>query len=623
MTAKKNKGEAVSGILLLAKKSGRTSFASLSTVKHALNTGKVGHTGTLDSFADGLLVVLTGRLTHLVPHITNCSKRYSALIEFGTETDTLDPTGTVVRTGGIPSEDEVRSVLRTFVGEQEQVPPLYSALHVGGKRASDLARDGKEVELKARHITVHSIELVDFSEKYALVNVECSKGTYVRALARDIARKCGTVAHLKALRRTKVGHFELKDAVGFSELGEFSIKSLTEPVTDSGESQKDAAEMLDKIPSALLGMDFKTAELCSLTPAVLSLYFINHFSNGKPLSQNIFSFNKEIPQSGEIAVFYPKGTFAGVVKKIGKKFSYSFVIPYENSMVTYSWDDVTGGKIEPEFLRNGTSLTIGSFDGPHIGHDALFDAALSERKNGLVPGVVTFTRSLRAMKNPAEYPGDISSLSQKLSVLEAKGFAFAIVIDFSAEFAKIEGIEFLKVLLASCRMKALSEGKDFHCGYKGTTGIAEISAFCEQGGFRLSIINSVILGSEKVSSTRCRNVILKADFSSVNYMLDRHFTLDCSEYEWEESVVDGKRIFFAKKKGIQILPPDGSYKVLAVIEVRSVQNSQKSGEAKSSVNVRAYRSDCTLEKGYLRLSFSDKLISGFVRAVQFGYPDEK
>ena len=106
-------------------------------------------------------------------------------------------------------------------------------------------------------------------------------------------------------------------------------------------------------------------------------------------------------------------------------------------------------------------------------------------------------------------------------------------------------------------------------------------------------------------------------------MLDRHFTLDCSEYEWEESVVDGKRIFFAKKKGIQILPPDGSYKVLAVIEVRSVQNSQKSGEAKSSVNVRAYRSDCTLEKGYLRLSFSDKLISGFVRAVQFGYPDEK
>ena len=127
----------VSGIVLLEKKAGKTSFSSLSVVKRALSTSKVGHTGTLDSFASGLLVVLVGKLTHLVPHITNFSKRYSALIEFGTETDTLDPTGTVVKTGGFPAEAQVREELASFVGEQGQIPPAYSALHVDGKRASD------------------------------------------------------------------------------------------------------------------------------------------------------------------------------------------------------------------------------------------------------------------------------------------------------------------------------------------------------------------------------------------------------------------------------------------------------------------------------------------------------
>ena len=360
-----------------------------------------------------------------------------------------------------------------------------------------------------------------------------------------------------------------------------------------------------------------------MSAAVLSYYFIEHFSNGRPLNERVFSFGNRLPERGEIAVFYPKGAFAGVVKKDGKKFSYGFVVPRTRKMVTYSWEQVVRGEIDGSFTEHGTSLTIGSFDGPHIGHDALFDAALAQRRNGVVPGVVTFTRSLRAYKNPAEYPGDISSLSQKLAVLEAKGFAFAIVIDFSSEFAKIEGIEFLKVLLGSCRMRFLAEGKDFHCGYKGSTGIAEIGSFSTEGGFTLSIIDSVILGDTKVSSTRCRNVILEADFSSANRMLDRPFTLDCSDYEWSETVENGRRIFAAEKKGIQILPPDGAYKVLAVVEMQGAQKSQKSGEAKSSASVRAYRSDCTLEKGTLRLSFSDKLISGFVRAIQFGYPDEK
>ena len=155
-----------SGIVLLSKQSGETSFASLSAVKKSLGTKKVGHTGTLDSFADGLLVVLTGHLTRLVSHITNFGKTYLALVEFGSETDTLDPTGKIVKTGRIPEEEEVREALKAFKGEIDQIPPKFSALHVNGKRASDLMRNGEEVELPARKITIYSIKLLDFFEKY-------------------------------------------------------------------------------------------------------------------------------------------------------------------------------------------------------------------------------------------------------------------------------------------------------------------------------------------------------------------------------------------------------------------------------------------------------------------------
>ena len=122
-----NKTQSSCGILLLAKQSGKTSFASLSKVKRSLGTSRVGHTGTLDSFADGLLVVLTGPLTRLVPHITNFDKSYTALIEFGKETDTLDPTGTVIRESGLPTKEQLLKALTKFTGTIEQVPPAFSA----------------------------------------------------------------------------------------------------------------------------------------------------------------------------------------------------------------------------------------------------------------------------------------------------------------------------------------------------------------------------------------------------------------------------------------------------------------------------------------------------------------
>ena len=222
----------VSGVMLYAKTPGITSFSSLWSIKHALKTEKVGHTGTLDSFAEGLLVVLSGNLTHLVPHITSFTKTYQAVVCFGKETDTLDPTGDVVKTGVAASKEQIETALKKFTGAVLQVPPVYSALHVDGKRASDLVRGGNEIRLESRQVFIYKNELLDFKEpsendacSYALLEIVCSKGTYIRALARDIASSLGTCAHLCALRRTKVGPFELKDAACFGELKEFSIKN--------------------------------------------------------------------------------------------------------------------------------------------------------------------------------------------------------------------------------------------------------------------------------------------------------------------------------------------------------------------------------------------------------------
>jgi tRNA pseudouridine55 synthase len=200
------------GIILLDKPAGQTSFQSLGFLKHALGTGRVGHAGTLDKFAEGLLVVLAGRMTRLCPFATSLDKEYLAVFRFGQETDTLDPEGAVIAEGPVPSRDEIEASLHAFRGAISQVPPAYSAIHVDGRRASEAARSGQEVQLKPRQVTVQRLELLDYDPPEGRFRICCSKGTYVRSLARDIAVGMGTRAHVRRLRRTRIGGFLVENA---------------------------------------------------------------------------------------------------------------------------------------------------------------------------------------------------------------------------------------------------------------------------------------------------------------------------------------------------------------------------------------------------------------------------
>lgn len=225
------------GLLLVDKPAGVSSHDVVNAVRRAIGERRIGHAGTLDPFATGLLVLLAGRATRLLSHIPDEPKVYDARIAFGAETDTEDLQGQVTREAPRPTRAALLDALPTFVGEIEQVPPAYSAKRIDGKRAYELARAGEEVALKAVRITVHRWELLSVEEDAdgrvasAAARITCGGGTYVRSLARDLARAVGSAAHLTALRRLRTGPFDVADAVSLEDLRE--RRAVLRPALDA------------------------------------------------------------------------------------------------------------------------------------------------------------------------------------------------------------------------------------------------------------------------------------------------------------------------------------------------------------------------------------------------------
>ncbi len=584
------------GIIPFAKSSGPTSFGALWTIKHALNTNKVGHTGTLDSFADGLLVVLSGHLTHLVPHITGFTKVYQAVICFGKETDTLDPSGNIIRLDtfentSAPSKKQIEDILEKFTGVLLQTPPVYSALHVNGQRASDIVRSGKKIQLEPRQIVVYKNVLLDYkapslddSCSYALLEITCSKGTYIRALARDMAYALGTCAHLVALRRVAVGPFLLKDAACFSLLKPFTIEEAIKnairfvPVeTTSDKKQnhrKEDESIYQDIRTHFIPFTPDVAYKCGLKSEQLKAEYQKLFINGRPLSSKMFtplqkekSLENTLPLSKtEIAIFYDDNTFAGMINKNNGKLNYSFVVPPKfssNDLKVFSWEQLINGEFPIEWKNKGTAISIGSFDGMHAGHISLLNQI--QKQKDMVKGIVTFRSSCKSINNG--YEGDISSLNQRLKIIKEKGFNFVILIDFSDEFSRINGEDFLKTLFNFCGFKFLTEGRDFRCGYKGSVNVDTLYQLSKEWNYTLHIVDDVIFDTEKVSSSRIRKAIEESDFLTAQKMLLRPFSYDCTSCLWEkEDAKESNMLWYISKKTLdRVLPSVGVYKVSVFI----------------------------------------------------------
>jgi tRNA pseudouridine55 synthase len=270
--ARRRKGDPIHGWLVFDKPQGMTSTQAVSKVRYLYGAQKAGHAGTLDPLATGVLPIAFGEATKTVPFAVDGDKQYRFTVCFGTATDTDDAEGTIVARSEVrPTRAEIEAALPRFTGEISQVPPRYSALKVDGARAYDLAREEQDFELAARPALIESLKLIAMPDPdHCVIETRCGKGTYVRALARDLGEALGTRAHVTELRRTRVGPFDEEAAIslakleelGHSAAGREALLSVLQPVETALDdipalaiSGQDAARLKRGQPVLLRGRD--------------------------------------------------------------------------------------------------------------------------------------------------------------------------------------------------------------------------------------------------------------------------------------------------------------------------------------------------------------------------------
>jgi len=303
--ARRKKGNPVNGWLILDKPVGMTSTQAVGFVRRMFNAQKAGHAGTLDPLATGVLPIAMGEATKTVPYAVDGEKHYRFTVRWGAETNTDDSEGETVETSAIrPSRADILSVIPRFIGEIAQVPPAFSAIKIDGNRAYDLARAGEEVVLEARTVVIDNLELVEMiDEATAVFEARCGKGTYVRAIARDMGRLLGCRGHIVALRRTQVGGFHEGDAVSVEELeaaaqaGWDQLELLLSPIetalrdlTELSISQNDAVRLLRGQSVLIRGRDAPHSSGPSYATCKGNLIAVGEIEKGELRPIRVFNF---------------------------------------------------------------------------------------------------------------------------------------------------------------------------------------------------------------------------------------------------------------------------------------------------------------------------------------------
>lgn len=280
----------INGIIIINKEKEYTSNDVVRIVKKITKT-KVGHTGTLDPNATGVLPLLLGEGTKVSKYLINHNKEYEAVLQLGKKTETADGEGIVIEEKEVLPQmlkkEFVEETLNSFIGVQNQVPPMYSAIKVNGRKLYDYARSGQTVEVKARRIEIYNIKLIkiDEKEKQTFFRVSCSKGTYIRTLCENIAEKLGTVGYMKELNRTKVGDFKIEDSIKLKELEENILKHNLSKIITIEElfKEKEKVELTDnEIKKYLNGVQIPINEIYSKTnnndnEEICRVYYKNKF----------------------------------------------------------------------------------------------------------------------------------------------------------------------------------------------------------------------------------------------------------------------------------------------------------------------------------------------------------
>ncbi len=295
------------GILNIYKEKGFTSHDVVAVVRKTLHMKKVGHTGTLDPDAEGVLPICVGKGTKLADIIMDGHKSYRAILHLGISTTTEDASGEIVEEKPVAFEEEkIREAIKAFIGEIEQIPPMYSAVKINGKKLYELAREGKEIERKARKITVYDIRIRRFIPPCQVeMDVDCSKGTYIRTLCADIGKALGCGAHMASLLRAASGAFSLENAIKLGEL-----KALSE------------AGKLDEV---LLSME---DALKGFTKVFVSENSTKLLYNGGKIRNEFFQAQSKLEGGQTVTVFDHEENFIGLYKVVQEENSF-FIKPFK------------------------------------------------------------------------------------------------------------------------------------------------------------------------------------------------------------------------------------------------------------------------------------------------------
>lgn len=294
----------MNGIINVYKEKGFTSFDVCAKLRGILKTKKIGHTGTLDPEAEGVLPVCVGNATKLCDLLTEKDKEYEAVLLLGVTTDTEDMTGTILtKSLETASKERVEQVIHSFVGTYEQIPPMYSAIKINGQRLYELARQGKVVERKSRQVTIHSIQILDYkmdenhneAVKEVRIKVKCSKGTYIRTLCKDIGEILGCGGCMKSLLRTEVSVFRLEDSLKLSQIEELAKRQELDPI--------------------LMPVD---ACFTHLDSAKVIKEYDKYVYNGNKLKPNqlVVDTKQELRANYEVRVYDSHNTFTGIYEYI-------------------------------------------------------------------------------------------------------------------------------------------------------------------------------------------------------------------------------------------------------------------------------------------------------------------
>ncbi len=480
------------GLLIINKEKGFTSFDVVAKLRGILGEKKIGHLGTLDPEAEGVLPVCVGKATRLAPLLSGGEKVYRATLLLGITTDTQDTTGRLLRRSDVPDDKEtVLTVIRSFVGEQNQFPPMVSAKKVDGKKLVDLARQGKEVERKPARITIREIEILRMNLPRAELRIFCSSGTYIRTLCHDIGEKLGCGGCMESLVREEASGFSVKDAVYTDEV---TSLALTGTLPDK---MIPLPALLGRYPSFICRPEADSAAI-----------------NGNPIKIHQGSLTGRAADDTLFHVLTSDSRSVGI-----------FALDKRRSRLS---PQVMLGPSEEKKNAppRGSVVSIGKFDGVHLGHQAIVKEMLRQAEAEKL-GTVLFSFTNPPESLTGNRKADlICTADQKRLLLKDLGIRKIVEARFTAAMRNMPAETFLKdVLIGRFGMKRIVVGPDCSFG-KGREGNVEfLQSHAAEFGYTLTVVEKVRMDGEIISSSRIKSLLEEGRMEEAARCLGRPFTV--------------------------------------------------------------------------------------------------